>query len=270
MTEYFEYQDIAKMIDFTLLDPTLTTREFDEGCAFAVQQNLASVCIPPYYVARCAEMLAGTTVRTATAVGYPHGGQRTALKVAEARQALRDGAQELEVTINFSKVRSGDWQYVNDELFALTQTIHGEGAKIKVVSESSWLYDDSKAFLCQICGALGVDWVGNSSEALHGELALAEVELMRSNSPKNVQIKAAAGMRNLDLLLAARNIGVSRVGSNRVESILKESRKRIKRSRVTRIDGWIGNGNSTALPTLPPLVFEVQRMTGTDLTRPRV
>jgi len=266
----FEAEAIAKMIDHTLLDPALTTRELEEGCALAIHCNLASVCILPYYLARCAELLSGTTVRASTAIGFPHGGQRTAMKVAEARQAVKDGAHELDVVINISKARSSDWHYVNDELFALTQTIHGEGAKIKVIFQNSYLDEASKIFLCQICGSMGVDWVENASADLPGEVCVPDLELMRRNLPERVQVKAAAGIRNLDALLAVRAIGVSRVGSTGAESILKDYRKRLQRARVTRIDGWAGYGNSVSLPMRAPFIVEEQRMTGTLMAKQRV
>ena len=103
MTNSFDYESIAKMIDHSLLNPSLTTRELEEGCALAVRYNVASVCILPYYLARSAELLAGTTVHTSTTIGFPHGGHTTAIKLAEARQALHDGGQELDVVINISK-----------------------------------------------------------------------------------------------------------------------------------------------------------------------
>ena len=119
------------MIDHSLLNPSLTAPELEAGCALAVRYNVASVCILPYYLARCAELLRGTTVNASTTIGFPHGGHTTAIKIAEARQALKDGGQELDAVINISKARSGDWQYVRDELLALTQAIHGGGAKSK-------------------------------------------------------------------------------------------------------------------------------------------
>ncbi len=150
MTDSFTYEAIAKMIDHSLLNPSLTTRELEDGCALAVRYNVASVCILSYYLARCAEVLAGTSVMPSTTIGFPHGGHRTSIKVAEAMQALRDGGKELDVVINISKARSGDWQYINDELTALAQTIHDGGAKIKVIFENAYLDDAMKIRLCEI------------------------------------------------------------------------------------------------------------------------
>jgi deoxyribose-phosphate aldolase len=133
MTDSFDYESIAKMIDHSLLNPSLTTAELEEGIALAIRYNVASVCIVPFYLARCAELLAGTTVHASTTIGFPHGGHTTAIKLAEVLQALADGGQELDVVINIGKARSGDWQYVRRELAALVEPIHAAGAKVKVI-----------------------------------------------------------------------------------------------------------------------------------------
>jgi len=227
MTTSFDYPSIAKMIDHSLLNPTLTTRELEDGCLLAVRYNVASVCIHPYALAPCAEMLAGTTVNASTTIGFPHGGHTTAIKIAEARQALSDGGQELDAVINISKARSGDWQYVSNELQALTETIHAGGARIKVIFENAYLDDASKIRLCGICGELAVDWVKTSTGYAPTGATLADLELMRKHSPASVQVEAAGGIRDLDALLAVRAIGVSRVGATRTEAMLEECRKRL-------------------------------------------
>ena len=227
MSNSYDYEAIAKMIDHSLLNPSLTTRELEDGCALAVRYNVASVCILPYYLARSAALLAGTTVHTSTTIGFPHGGHTTAIKLAEARQALHDGGQELDVVINISQARSGDWQYVEDELSALTEIIHAGGAKIKVIFENAYLDDAAKIRLCEICGKLEVDWVKTSTGYAPSGATLPDLELMRKHSPARVQVKAAGGIRDLDGLLAVRAIGVSRVGATRTQAMLEECRKRL-------------------------------------------
>jgi len=222
----YSYEDIAKMIDPSLLNPSLTTEELEDGCALAIRYNVASVCIVPWSLARCAEMLAGTTVHASTTIGFPHGGHTTSIKLAEARQALQDGGQELDVVINIGKARSGDWRYVQAELAALADTIHAGGARIKVIFENAYLDDAQKIRLCEICGEIGADWVKTSTGYAPGGATIADLELMRKHSPARVQVKAAGGIRDLDALLAVRAIGVSRVGATRTESILEECRKR--------------------------------------------
>jgi deoxyribose-phosphate aldolase len=227
MTDSYDYPAIAKMIDHSLLNPTLTTEELEDGCALALRYNVASVCILPYYLGRCAELLRGSTVNASTTIGFPHGGHTTDVKLAEARQALKDGGQELDVVINISKARSGDWEYVRDELEQLTECTHRGGAKIKVIFENAYHDDDAKIRLCEICAEIGVDWVKTSTGYAPSGATLPDLELMRKHTPPAVQVKAAGGIRDLDTLLAVRAIGVSRVGATRTESMLEECRKRL-------------------------------------------
>ena len=227
MNHPFDYPSIAKMIDHSLLNPALTTSELEDGCALAIRYNVASVCILPYALARCAELLAGTGVNASTTIGFPHGGHTTAIKLAEVHQALNDGGQELDAVINISKARSGDWKYVRDELAALAIAVHAGGAKIKVIFENAYLDDDAKIRLCAICAEVGADWVKTSTGYAPSGATLADLELMRKHSPPHIQVKAAGGIRDLDTLLAVRAIGVTRVGATRTESMLEECRKRV-------------------------------------------
>ena len=215
------------MIAHSLLNPSLTTRELEDGCALAARYDVASVCIMPFYLARCAQLLAGTTVHASTTIGFPHGGHTTAIKLAEARQALQDGGQELDVVINISKACSGDWQYVRDELSALADTTHAGGAKIKVIFENAYHDDAAKIRLCGICAEIGADWVKTSTGYAPTGATFPDLELMRQHSPASVQVKAAGGIRDLDTLLRVRAIGVSRVGATRTQAMLEECRKRL-------------------------------------------
>jgi len=227
MTQPYDYLSIAKMIDHSLLNPSLTTRELEAGCNLALRYNVASVCILPYALARCAELLDGSTVNASTTIGFPHGGHTTAVKLAEARQALKDGGQELDAVINIGKARSEDWQYVQDELAALADTTHAGGAKIKVIFENAYLDDAAKIRLCEICAEIGADWVKTSTGYAPSGASMADLELMRKHSPARVQVKAAGGIRDLDALLAVRAIGVSRAGATHTETMLEDCRKRL-------------------------------------------
>jgi deoxyribose-phosphate aldolase len=227
MTLDYTFQDIAKMIDHSLLNPALTTAELEEGCALARHYDVASVCIMPYYLARCAELLRGSTVQPSTTIGFPHGGHKTAIKLAEAREALTDGGTELDMVINISRARSGDWQYVQDEIKALTDLTHAGGAKIKVIFENAYHDDAAKIKLCEICGAIGVDWVKTSTGYASTGATLEDLTLMRKHSPAHVQVKAAGGIRDLDALLKVRDIGVTRVGATRTAAMLDLCRERL-------------------------------------------
>jgi deoxyribose-phosphate aldolase len=223
----YNYLDIAKMIDHSLLNPTLTVADLEAGCALAAAYDVASVCIMPYYADRCSQILAGTTVHTSTTIGFPHGGHRTAVKMFEATKALEDGATELDAVINISKAKSGDWEYVGREIRELTELVHGSRAKIKTIFENFYLSDDEKIRLCEICGEIGVDWVKTSTGYAGGGATMEDLTLMRKHSPASVQVKAAGGVRDLDTLLKVRSLGVTRVGSTRTATQLDDCRLRL-------------------------------------------
>lgn len=223
----YTYLDIAKMIDHSLLNPTLTDEELEAGCALARQYDVASVCIKPYYLRRCAELLAGSTVAPSTVIGFPHGGHKTAIKVEEARQALADGGRELDMVVNIGKVLSGDWDYVRDDILAVTETAHAGGAILKVIFENCYLQDAHKIRLCEICGELGADFVKTSTGYGTGGATIADLQLMRKHSPPQVKVKAAGGVRTLDALLEVRAAGASRCGATRTAAMLDECRLRL-------------------------------------------
>jgi deoxyribose-phosphate aldolase len=223
----YTYADIAKMIDHSLLNPTLTDRQLEEGCRLAGDYDVASVCILPYYLKRCAEILAGSTVKASTTIGFPHGGHATVVKVAETLQALRDGGQELDMVVNISKVLSGDWDYVRGDLAAVIEPTHAHGQKVKVIFENCYLNDDQKIRLCEICTSLGADWVKTSTGYGTGGATMEDLKLMRAHCPDHVQVKAAGGVRDLDTLLEVRRIGVTRAGATRTAEILDECQRRL-------------------------------------------
>jgi deoxyribose-phosphate aldolase len=225
----YTYEDIAKMIDHSLLNPSLTDRELEEGCRQGVDYNCASVCIMPYYLQRCATILRGSTVKPSTTIGFPHGGHTTAIKLAEAKKALEDGGQELDMVVNISKVLSGDWAYVRQELKSAIDLTHDHGQKIKIIFENCYLKEEHKVRLCEICGELRADWVKTSTGYGTGGATLEDLKLMRAHSPAHVQVKAAGGVRDLDKLLEVRALGVTRVGASRTAAILEECKRRLGR-----------------------------------------
>jgi len=221
------YEALSKMIDHSLLNPTLTVADLEAGCQLALDYDTGSVCIMPYYLKRCAEILKGSTVKASTTIGFPHGGHTSAVKLAEARQALDDGCQELDTVVNISKVLSGDWAYVRAELDRIIHLAHGRGQKVKVIFENCYLSDEQKIKLCEICGELGADWVKTSTGYGTGGATDEDLTLMRKHSPPNVQVKAAGGVRTLDRLLEVRALGVTRVGATRTADMLGEARRRL-------------------------------------------
>jgi deoxyribose-phosphate aldolase len=227
----YTYQDIAKMIDHSLLNPVMTDQDLEKGCRVGLEYDVASVCIMPYALRRAAEILKGSTVRASTTIGFPHGGHTTAVKVAEARQALADGGEELDMVVNISKVLSRDWAYVGGEIAAIVELAHAQGAKVKVIFENCYLTDEHKVQLCRICGEVGADWVKTSTGYGSGGATDADLILMRKHSPPPVQVKAAGGIRDLDGLLRVKALGVTRVGASRTTDILEECRRRLGTAR---------------------------------------
>src|SRR5688500_13065240 len=140
----YTYADIAKMIDHSLLMPTMTAAELEAGCQLAVAYEVASVCIMPYSLRRCADILRSSGVVPSTTIGFPHGGHATSIKLAEANQALADGALELDMVVNISQVLSGEWDYVRDEIRTIVNTAHAHDAKVKVIFENAYLQDAHK------------------------------------------------------------------------------------------------------------------------------
>ncbi len=215
------------MIDHSLLNPTLTEEDLEQGIRLALDYDVASVCILPYRLRRCAELLAGSAVKASTTIGFPHGGHTTAIKLAEARQALADGGEELDMVVNISAVLSGAWDYVREDLKAVIDATHEAGQKVKVIFENAYLKDEHKIRLCEICGELGADWVKTSTGYAPGGATDADLILMRKHSPPQVQVKAAGGIRDLDALLRVRALGVTRAGATRTAAMLDEGRRRL-------------------------------------------
>jgi deoxyribose-phosphate aldolase len=223
----YTYLDVAKMIDHSLLNPTLTQQDLEAGIALARRYDAASVCIMPYYLKRAAELLAGSTVKASTTVGFPHGANATAIKVAEARQALADGGEELDMVVNISKVLTSDWAYVADDIRAIIDVTHQAGQRVKVIFENCYLNDDQKIRLCEICSGLSADWVKTSTGYGTGGATLDDLKLMRQHAAPHVQVKAAGGIRDLDAQLEVRAIGVTRIGATRTAAMLDDACRRL-------------------------------------------
>jgi deoxyribose-phosphate aldolase len=219
---------LAKMFDHSLLQPTLTTAELEAGCLLAREYNVASVCIKPYAVALAVGLLKGTSVAVGTTIGFPQGGHVTAIKVAEALQALADGARELDMVVNIGKVLDRDWAYVASDIGAVVEVAHQGRALVKVIFENCFLQNEHKEQLCRICGEVNADFVKTSTGYGSTGATDEDLRLMRRCSPPRVQVKAAGGVRSYDRLLAVREIGVTRVGATATKTILDEARDRLE------------------------------------------
>ena len=238
------YAELAKMIDHSLLHPTMTDQELEDGCRLAAKYSVASVCIKPYAVKSAVELLKDSGVFVGCVIGFPHGNSCSESKRYETELACRDGAVEIDMVINIGKALSGDWNYVERDIQAVCAEAHQHGAKVKVIFENDYLTkggaglsgDDFKLKLCRICERAGADWVktstgygfvkGSDSKYSYEGATTHDLELMRANVSAKVQVKAAGGVRDLDALIHCRELGVSRVGATATAAMLDEARRR--------------------------------------------
>jgi deoxyribose-phosphate aldolase len=221
------YRELAKMIDHSLLKPTMTRDELEAGCRLALEYDVASVCIMPFYLARASDILRGSDVVPSTTIGFPHGGQASRVKQLEAEQALDDGARELDMVVNISQVLSGDFDAVREDILAVLRPTRARGQKLKVIFENCYLNDAQKIRLCELCGELSVDWVKTSTGFGSSGATLPDLKLMRAHSPAHVQVKAAGGIQDLEMLLKIREIGATRSGCSKTREVLDELRRRL-------------------------------------------
>ena len=223
--------EIAKMIDHSLLHPTMDDQTLREGCELAKKYNVASVCIKPYAVKLAAELLKGSDVMVGTVIGFPHGNSRVDVKVFETERAIEDGAVEIDMVVNSGKVLSEDWDYVTDEIAAIVAVTKEQGAALKVIFENDFLPEDKyKIKLCEICSDLQVEFVKTSTGYGYTKQADGsynyqgatphDLALMRKHAAPEVEVKAAGGVRTLKDALKVRALGVTRIGANATESII--------------------------------------------------
>ncbi|GAB4491673.1 MAG: deoxyribose-phosphate aldolase [Anaerolineales bacterium] len=228
--------DLAKMIDHSLLHPTMTDAEILKGCEIARKYDVATVCVKPYAVKMAKEALQGSNVGVCSVIGFPHGNNTTAIKVAETEQAIHDGATEIDMVINIGKALGGDWDFVRTDIDAVNQACLRNGAILKVIFETDYLKDEHIIQLCQICSELKVAFVKTSTgygfvKQPNGDYNYQgatehNLSLMRQHSAPEVQLKAAGGVRTLDQLLKVRELGCTRSGATATEAMLEEARAR--------------------------------------------
>jgi deoxyribose-phosphate aldolase len=236
MTTSPTLRDLAKMIDHSLLHPTMTDADILKGCGIARRYNVATVCVKPYAVTMCKEALTGSEVRICSVIGFPHGNSTTVIKVAEAEGAIRDGASEIDMVINIGKALGGDWNFVRADIDAVNQACLRNGAILKVIFETDYLQDEHIIKLCQICSELKVAFVKTSTgygfvKRPNGDYNYSgatehNLSLMRQHCAPEVQVKAAGGVRTLDQLLKVRELGATRCGATATEAMLEEAKKR--------------------------------------------
>ncbi|MEY4628725.1 MAG: hypothetical protein RLZZ595_1051 [Bacteroidota bacterium] len=225
-------QALAKYIDHSLLHPTMTDKDLEEGLAIAKKYGTATVCIKPYAVKHAAEVLKGSGVAVCTVIGFPHGSNTTDLKVIETIEACRNGATEIDMVVNVGKVLGGEWDYVEQEIEQINNACFDHNAILKVIFENDYLNDEQKIKLCEICTKLHVAFVKTSTGYgyvkqdngmfLTKGATLPDLILMRKQSGPEVQLKAAGGIRNLKDMLAAIEVGATRIGATATVAIIEE------------------------------------------------
>lgn len=237
MTSPVKVHELAKMIDHSLLHPTMTDSDMVQGCKVALEYDVASVCIKPYAVPLAVDILKHSKVLVGTVIGFPHGNSTIEIKVAETIQACKDGAVEIDMVVNIGKVLQQDWDYVEREIATVCRATHENGGILKVIFENDHLPEAKyKIRLCEICSKLGVDFVKTSTgygfvKGADGSYNYKgatpeDLELMRSHSDSEIQVKAAGGVRTLDDLLKVKAMGVSRIGATATVAIIQEAKER--------------------------------------------
>jgi deoxyribose-phosphate aldolase len=236
MNTTISLKSLAKMIDHSLLHPTLTDEAIANGCELAIKYDVATACVKPYAVKLASSILNRSVVGACAVVSFPHGNSTTAMKLKETEEALSDAATEIDAVVNIGKVLGGDWNYVSDEIRTINETVVKHGAILKVIFENDYLQDAHILKLCEICASHSVAFVKTSTgygfvKQANGFYNYAgatdhHLNLMRKHSPPSLSIKAAGGVRTLDDLLRVRELGVSRIGAVTTEAILQEAQRR--------------------------------------------
>ncbi|KAJ5963155.1 hypothetical protein N7481_013460 [Penicillium waksmanii] len=227
---------LAKMIDHSLLHPTMTDAEIINGLRISKDCNVATACVKPYLIPLAKRELAGSDVKVCPVIGFPHGNSTTEIKVIEASAAADAGGAEIDMVVNIGKVLGGDWEYVKEEIAAINAAVVSRGAILKVIFENDYLRPEHIVRLCEICTEIGVAFVKTSSgygfvkqsDGSYNYLGatVSDLKLMRQHSGPEVQIKAAGGIRSLDDLLHVMSLGVTRIGATATVAILDDAKKR--------------------------------------------
>ena len=229
--------EILKMVDHSLLSPSLTDEQLKEGCAVAAQYHTASVCVKPYHVRQAVNYLKSTDVLVGAVIGFPHGNSSIAIKAAETEQIIADGAVEVDMVVNIGKVLSEDWDYIDEEIETITKITKNAGVALKVIFENDLLPDDRyKIKLCEICSKHSVDFVktstgynyikGPDGKYSYQGATMHDLKLMREYSAPKVQVKAAGNSGSLEIILKLRKIGVTRTGTGGTAELYKNAVKK--------------------------------------------
>lgn len=216
--------DIAHYIDHTLLKPTATLSEIEKLCKEAIEYGFAAVCVPPLYVKKSREFLTGTKIKVATVIGFPFGYSAIEAKVAEIVLAIVDGADELDMVVNISAIKNGDWEFIANEINTIMPIVNNKEKELKVIIESGILTDDEIIKCCDIYGAAGVDYVKTSTGYAEKGASIHAVHLIRTHLTDTIKIKASGGIKSYSFAKELINAGANRLGCSSSIKIVEESR----------------------------------------------
>jgi len=230
------YEDVAKMIDHSLLRPELTEEQVADGCRIAREYQVASVTVRPCDVDFAVRQMQGSGVPVGGVAGFPHGSNTTATKLYETRDMLRRGAREVDMVINISKLLSRQFQHVETELQQMADACREQGAILKVIFENAYLTDELKIIACRICGRVGADFVKTYTGFAPPGATIEDLRLMRAHTNPNIRIKAAGGVRTLDKAFEVYQAGCSRFGATATVTILEDWKARLKQMAAAATD----------------------------------
>jgi deoxyribose-phosphate aldolase len=241
MRKITDIKEISKMIDHSLLHPTMTDAILENGYEIAKKYDTATVCVKPYDMEHAVNYLKGSTVKICPVAGFPHGNSSIKMKAIEVHEVIQKGAHEVDIVVNVGKVLGNDWAYVKDELKTLNDICMSSKVPLKVIFENDYLPEDSyKIKLCEICSDLKVAFVKTSTgygfvkqadgKYSYNGATMHDLKLMRKHSHPDVQIKAAGGVRSLDDLLNVMAIGVTRIGATTTKEMVEEASKRLSQN----------------------------------------
>ncbi len=217
-------ESINRLIDHTLLKADASESQIRQLCEEAVEYKFCSVCVNPYYVELCSQLLAGTGVLVCSVVGFPLGAALTEVKVFETQLALGNGANEIDMVINIGALKSGDRETVQRDIEMVANTCHEDGAILKVIIEAAVLTDDEKEIACRLAVNAGADFVKTSTGFGPGGASIEDVALMRRTVGPDIGVKAAGGIRTYAQAQQMIAAGATRIGASAGITIVEESR----------------------------------------------
>jgi deoxyribose-phosphate aldolase len=215
---------IASFIDHTLLKPVAQSAEIQKLCGEAIQYGFAAVCVPPFLVREAAKTVRGSSVKTATVIGFPMGYSSFSAKLEETKQAIGDEADELDIVINLIALKNGDWTYLDKEMRPLVNLIHEKGKIIKVIVESGVLTGNELNLCCEIYGNMEIDFMKTSTGYSEKGASVSDVRQMRDKLPPEVKIKASGGIRHYTFAKELLEAGANRLGCSASLQILEEEK----------------------------------------------